>query len=771
MRSLVSQVMITKTKTTMMRTKLLLALSLFLLCFSAQSQSSKTPKFVKGKVLVPRGGGHEEKDPLVGANVYWKGTQVGTMTDASGFYKLETENHTDTLVFSFIGYKTGYVLWKGQEWVEVVLTSGELLEGAEVIVDAGSTRMQMLDPLGFQTLDQRELTKAACCNLSESFETNASIDGAYTDAVTGTRQIKMLGLDGKYVDMNKDNIPTIRGLSTVFGLGYIPGPWIRQIAISKGVGSVTAGYESITGQINIAIKDPVESERYYLNFYGSNGGRLEANVHTRQNVGRKWATSIMAHANMNNIEQDNNKDGFMDNALKEMVVFRNEWKFQGDRGIEGTYQITAMQNTIQAGQLNSIDASTIEGGLWTSDYTSTHIEGAAKTGYVWPKFPHRTLGTQFSGEWHDQEANYGERVYSGHQRTARANILYVSLIGNTDHKFTVGGSFLYDEYDETLDSLRYTRTEVVPGIYGEYTWSRLERFTLVAGMRLDDNSLYGLFWTPRAHFRYSFSENTSFKLMAGKGYRTSNVIMENVGQLASSRAWIIESEEGVDGFGLQPEVAWNFGTNLMHKFRLNYREASVSIDFYRTEFENQIVTDLENPREARFYNLEGSSFSNSAQIEFGWSPARRWDVRLAYRWLQVQTDYDEGRLDVPLVSTHRAFANGSYETKKNNKGAQWRFDATVQWVGDVRLPNTEANPEEYQLNERSDDYFLVSAQITRAFNSKFELYVGGENLLNYRQPNAILAAENPNGEFFDASMVWAPVFGAMAYGGIRWSVK
>jgi len=282
---------------------------------------------------------------------------------------------------------------------------------------------------------------------------------------------------------------------------------------------------------------------------------------------------------------------------------------------------------------------------------------------------------------------------------------------------------LYDDYDETLDTLNYSRTEIVPGVYGEYSWSRLERFTLVAGMRLDANNLFGLFWTPRAHFRYSFSENTSIKFMAGKGYRTSNVIMENVGQLASNRTWIIQSEDGVDGFGLQPEIAWNFGTNLMHNFRLNYREASISFDFYRTEFENQVVTDLENPREVRFYNLEGRSFSNSAQAEFSWSPARRWDLRMAYRWLQVQTDYTSERLDVPLVSTHRAFTNLSYETNKNEKKGQWKFDVTVQWVGDVRLPSTEANPEEYQVAARSEDYFLLSGQITKVFTERFEVYL------------------------------------------------
>lgn len=755
-------------RTTTMMTIKYTALFIAVLCFSLMSSETSAQRNVKGKVFVPCESGDGSLDPLPGASVYWKGTQEGTTTDAAGFFKLSTQSATDTLVFSFVGYVTGYLPFDGESWLEIQLTPGELLEEAEVVERSSGQRIEMLNPLITQSLDRKELTKAACCNLSESFETNASVDASYTDAVTGTRQIRMLGLDGKYVETLKGNLPTIRGLSTVYGLYYVPGPWIDQIFISKGVGSVTSGFESISGQINIAMKNPVSAEEYYLNTYVNQGGRMELNLHTRQNVSRKWATTVMLHSEYNDFEMDNNRDGFMDNPLKEDIILRNEWKYQGDRGVEGEYSMTAVAANAWSGQLSSVrdEASGVE--PWRANVKSQHAELTAKTGYVFPGMSWRSIGTQFSGEYHRQSSNFGPRIYNGTQNYFRANVLYASIIGNTNHKFTTGMSFVYDSYDEQLDSLSFNRTEQVPGAFFEYTWSQLEKFTVVAGMRSDLHNMYGLYLTPRLHARYSFTEHTSVKAVGGRGYRTANVIMENIGQLASSRSWIIDREEGLGGFGLRPEVAWNYGVNFLHRFNLYFREASISLDFYRTDFENQVVTDLENAREVRFYNLEGGSYSNSAQAEFAWSPARRVDLRLAYRWLEVRTDYKVGTRDVPLVSTHRAFANLAYETMMNKAGKHWRFDATFQWIGDQRLPSTEANPEAFQLDARSDDYYLLGAQVTRAFSKQFEVYLGGENLLNFRQPNAILSAEQPNSEFFDASLVWGPVFGAMAYAGIRW---
>jgi outer membrane receptor for ferrienterochelin and colicin len=710
-------------------------------------------------------------DALPGATVYWENTQIGAATNDEGEFVLPLTDKTNVLIVSFVGYTTYSVEYNGEEFLEVVMEEGEQLDAAEVEAVRQSTEISLIDPLIAQTLSREELCKAACCNLSEAFETNASVDAAFTDAVTGTRQIRMLGLDGKYTQIMTDNMPSVRGLSSIYGLTYVPGTWINQIFISKGAGSVTSGYESITGQINVAMLNPDNAEKAHINVYGNQGGRIELNGHFNQKVGDHWGTILLGHGEFNNQRIDNNGDGFLDNPLKQDFIVRNEWHYRGDGGMGGQYMVSWMESDQTSGQTEYDPYLEILNNIWGAHIRTSRLEASAKTGFVFRDKEWKSFGSQLSALKHNQESSFGSTNYVGEQITFRGNLLYASIIGNTDHKFTTGVSYVYDDFDEQLDTTRYLRTEQVPGAFFEYSWTNLEVLSLIAGIRVDQNNLYGLIVTPRLHFRYSLNENIALKLAAGKGFRSPNVIMENVGLLASSRQWVIAAEEEQPGFGLKPEEAWNFGVNYTHKFQLNYRDAALAVDFYRTEFVDQVVVDLETAGEARFYNLSGQSYSNSAQAEFSWTPFRRFEMRIAYRWLDVQADYAKGQLQKPLVASHRAFLNLGYQTKQNEKEGQWKFDLTTQVVGDKRIPNTQDNPEQYELPVRSDPYMVMNAQITRVFGPSFELYLGAENLTNYRQPNAILAAEDPQSEFFDASLIWGPVFGRMVYGGLRWNIE
>jgi outer membrane receptor for ferrienterochelin and colicins len=747
--------------------------------FGAWNQTS-TPSKIKGIVYTTeQEGDHtghdhapgEHVETLPGASVYWKGTNIGTSTDIQGIFRLETTTLTDTLAVSFVGYGVAYVAYEGQKMLEIILNPGKELGEAVVEAERENVSISLIDPLNAQRISSGELKRDACCNLSESFESNASVDAAFTDAVTGTRQIKMLGLDGKYSQILKDNIPNVRGLGVIYGLGYIPGPWINEIFISKGAGSVTSGYESITGEINVAMKNPENSEKFHLNMYANQGGRLEMNVHTRQKVSETWGTTVMLHSEWNNQRMDNNGDGFLDNPLKEDIVLRNEWHLNSKSGVNGVYQITGIQTRGAAGQLAADRNGEVLSNVWGMHQQTTRVEASAKTGYIFKRQNWRSFGSQISGVYHQQDARFGDRNYSGKQESFRANLLYSSILSNSNHKFVTGVSFIHDAFDERLDSTTYRRTEQVPGAYFEYTWTNLERFSLVAGMRLDQHNIYGLFWSPRLHARYSINELNSIKLSAGKGYRTSNVIMENVGRLASNREWIIRSGN-LPGFGLEAEEAWNFGINYVSKFKLNYREATLSVDAYHTNFVNQTVMDMDaDAGQLLIYNLDGASFSNSAQAEFAWTPRRRLEMRLAYRWLDVQTDYEGVRRSVPFVSKHRGFLTMGYKTKPGKNKSEWRFDGTIQWIGQQRLPDTSMNPEEFQVSANAPDYVQINAQISRAFSPLFELYLGAENLGNFRQDRPIVSAEDPFGEYFDASMMWGPVFGRMIYGGLRWTIE
>ncbi len=740
-----------------------------------------------------------KKETLIGAVLVWEGTRSGTVTDEMGKYHIGIAPNSSNLLVSYVGYKTDTIQYSGQTQLDITLELDGRTNQIEIVGDVGATHITMRNPLNFQTLNEKELCKAACCNLSESFETNASIDAAFADAITGTRQIRMLGLDGKYTQMMFDNIPSVRGLSSTYGLTYVPGPWVKSIFISKGVGSVTSGYESMTGQINVALKNPDNAERFQLNAYAGSGGRTELNLVFRparsevdedakaRNTHPKkvqFQPVFLAHAAMSQFRTDMNGDGFLDNPLFSNVILRNEWHLETKHGFGGQYTINYLRMKNVSGTLEYDPLDEVKSRLWGVDITTDRYDFSGKTGYVFEEKPWKSFGSQVSLSWHDQRGHYGFRRYEGQQLSGRVNFLFASRIVNDSHKFTAGVSYVYDDYFEkitygeippvNLSSLQLNRTEMVPGAFFEYTLNLQDKFILVAGLREDYHNTYGALFTPRLHARYSFSDNSTLKLVSGRGFRTANLLMDNVGILAGNRDIVIQGNDPGGIFGLKMEQAWNFGLILSQKFKLNHREAVLSIDGYRTEFVDQVVLDQEQPTIARFYNLEGKSYSNSLQAELQWTPLKRLDWRLAYRWLEVRTQFSEGLLDRPLVNKHRAFTNLAYETKAKKNGSQWRFDATVQWISRKRLPYTGAHPhdmEDTHATSYSEDYWQLMAQVTYVFRKNVELYVGGENLTNFMVHDAITSAENPSSEYFDGSLLWGPVFGRMGYVGLRWIIE
>jgi len=771
-------------------------------------------KQVKGKVLAPEShighdhaeGEHEGEavyDILPGATVVWKGTTVGTMTDQFGFFKLPALNLGDTLQVSMIGYETVGLVYTGWDYLDIPLEPGIFLNEAQVEARRSTTSISLLDPLNIQQLNRKELAKAACCNLSEAFETNASVDASFTDAVTGTRQIRMLGLDGKYTQLLVDNLPGPRGLNVVQGLSFIPGPWIDNISISKGTGSVINGYESITGQINVAMRNPENAEPLHINLYVSGDGRLEWNHVSRHQVNRRWSTALLSHAELGTAINDRNNDTFLDTPLKRDLVFRNEWKFRGDRGIRGEYAFSSVMMNRLAGQASAFSDSdspfellqpsledTDSSSAWTAATKISRLEASAKTGFVFPAKSWQSIGTQFFASTHTQEHKFGNRSYEGTEDYFRGNVLFSGIINNTDHKFTTGVSFVYDDFNEIgtwgaefdeWDSENDTisRTEIVPGAFFEYTWTAGERLVVVAGLRGDHHNLYGNFASPRLHVRYSLAEETSIKLVAGRGFRTANVFMEQLGSWASNRRWDIQED-------LAPEVATNLGLNLVSKFRLNSRDASLSLDGYFTNFDNRIIVDLYNsPHEVSIYNLNNSggypsrSSSTTVQLEFDWSFHRRLDIRAAYRWVDAVTGYASGDFDAgngfemqqdPYVSKHRAFTQWSYASKVSKEGKQTRIDATVQWVGPQALPVPGGMASMHP--SVSPSFTQVNLQLTQVLPGNLELYIGVENLTNVKQMSPI-AGTNDGGldlENFDASLVYGPILGRMSYAGLRWTL-
>jgi outer membrane receptor for ferrienterochelin and colicin len=381
------------------------------------------------------------------------------------------------------------------------------------------------------------------------------------------------------------------------------------------------------------------------------------------------------------------------------------------------------------------------------------------------------MGLQLSFLHHTQDNFYGINDYNGLQQTFYANYIFQGILGTTNHKYKTGASYMWDNVVENYRDYNFKRIESVPGVFGEYAYNHLENFNLVAGLRADYHNYYGLFFTPRLHSRYSFNKgNTVVRASAGRALKTANIFTDNAAFMASSRQFIVIASDSTKPYGLNPEVAWNYGINFLHKFKLNYHDAQLVLDVYRTHFVNQVVADVDfNPQKVLLYNLNGKSFSNTIQTEFSWEVRKRLDVRLAYRYIDTRTQYFSGLLPKYLLGKHRAFITISYVTKDQH----WQFDFTTHWNSAKRLPFTNMNPVEYQRSNYSPDYFIMNAQATYKTGvlKKFEIYVGVENALDVKQSGPIVSSSNPFGNYFDASMVWGPIYGRMFYGGLRYKIK
>ncbi|MDG2498435.1 MAG: TonB-dependent receptor [Flavobacteriaceae bacterium] len=710
--------------------------------------------------------------PLLGANVFWLNTTIGTITSEDGMFTLPYEPSYKKLVISFVGYKTDTLTVDSPKMIHHLLKASEDLGEVTLSARKKSSATSFLTSQNISTISSKELLKAACCNLSESFETNPSIDVNFTDAISGTKQIKMLGLTSPYILIATENIPSIRGASQAYGLSFIPGTWVESIQITKGAGSVVNGFESIAGQINTELVKPTTDNRIFVNAFGSLNGRTELNTHYNTTLSDKWSTGLYVHANNRSQKFDRNNDSFLDMPLSKQLNIMNRWQYSNlQKGLISFLNVRYLTDEKQAGQLD-FDPQTdrLSTTVWGSKIATKRFEVSSKFGYVNPEIPYQSLGLQISYSDHDQASYFGLNQYDIRHKSLYSNLVYNSIISDSRHKIKTGLNATYDDYNERVGMDFYDRNERSIGGFFEYSFDNLEALNLTAGIRLDHHNLLGTFVTPRLHARYTPWEKSAFRISFGRGKRAANIFAENQKLFATSRTINIQSTAG-NIYGLEPEIAWNYGVSFLQGFTLFDRKADLTLDFYRTDFQNQVVVDYENPYEVNFYNLEGSSFANSFQVEFSVNILDRMDFKTAYKFYDVKTQYKSGKLNKPLTSQHRVFANLSFETAKTEKQGIWKFDTTFNWFGKQRFSSTSTSPEAFQLPTYSPTISTLNAQVTKIFSDAFELYVGAENITNVTQENPILSSENPFGSNFDTTFVYGPIFGSTYYTGLRYKLN
>ena len=706
-----------------------------------------------------QGHGHR----LAFANVYWVGaTQVAT-TDEFGEFKIpKAKGNENRLVASFVGFQNDtVVVVPGQKRIEFFLESAADLSAVTISGGGEGSFVSKMNAIKTEITTESGLQKLACCNLSESFENSATVDVGYADAITGARKIQMLGLSGIYSQLMIENVPAMRGLASNYGLNYIPGSWMQSIQVSKGTSSVINGYESTTGQINVEYKKPEHtSEQLFVNLYGSSDLRFEGNINAVIKVGERVSTMLLTHGSFNQYKFDHNSDGFLDMPLGWQANVVNRWTFEDKNDGHTQVILNYLQEERRGGQISyyapPAESSTF---LYGSEVATKRLQAIVKSGFRFKK-PYQSLGIIASGTWHDQESFFGRTVYDATQTSAYANLIYQSIIKHSHHKISTGASFMLDDTREQLNDSAFARTEWVPGAFGQYTYELPLKLDVILGFRADYHNDYGVLLTPRLHLRWNITEQTTLRASAGRGYRSPRVLTENMSYLASNR--LLQFNED-----FHMEHAWNYGLNVTQEFAIDEnRKITLSADFYRTDFTNRIIVDMDQDvHKIVFYNLNGRSYSNSFQADVTVQPLKRFDVSLAFRWNDSKSTYNGMLKQTPYVSKYKGLLTLSYATKYE----RWKFDVTSQYNGPSRLPYTGGSPEVYARADYSPDYFILHAQITKKFRV-LDIYAGGENLLNVTQHHPIVSPDNPDSPYFDASMIWGPLMGRTFYAGLRYKL-
>jgi outer membrane cobalamin receptor len=712
---------------------------------------------IKGKVF---GKTETDRETLAAANVYWLDNQKGTTTDSEGNFSLSRTSKNKKLVVSYIGYLSDTLEAGDKTYIEITLKPDAAL--SEVVIKADKTLS--LEPMQTEMLTVKDLQKAACCNLSESFETNASVEVGQADAVSGSKQLKMLGLDGIYAQIMTEKMGFARGLLTRNGMNFIPGTWLKSVDLNKGAGSVTDGYESVTGQINAELVKPENSEKWLLNLYANEGGRTEINSNHSFRVSEKWSSALLVHGSSQLIENDENKDGFRDIPKYYQVNLLNRWNYRGEFR-EAQLGAHVVYDNRLGGMVNTPWQNQNAVGLpYGAGSTAKSLRVWSKTGFISKSKEGRSLGVILSGNLNELRSYWGLNDYDGMQKNANATVIFQTPVGVGDDLKT-GVSFVYDDYRQQFHqnipvSAQFSqdRSERVAGVFAEYTFNGINNLTAVGGLRADKHNLYGNFLFPRLHLKYELSENSILRFSTGRGMRVANVFVDFAHFLASSRIVTLENN-------LRPELAWNTGGSFSHKFYLAERAGIFTTDFYRTVFQNQIIADLETKDyHLSFYNLRGASYANSFQAELKYEVLKGFNVNLAYKYYDIKATYDGILYEVPFVSKHRGFVNLAYETPNE----KWQFDFTTHYFGSRRMPYTSY--WEHLHGKRTPAYVIIHAQITRNWKN-LAVYIGAENLNNFMQHAPIVAADAPYGQKFDGGMIWAPIMGRMSYAGMRFYIN
>ena len=753
------------------------------------------------------------EQPLIGASLYWKNTTAGATTSVDGTFSLRRVSGFETLVVDYLGYDILEMEMSDKDVNEVTIKLQPSAVDIDEVVVEGQQRGNYAKQGGITRQEQISfagLCKMACCSLAESFENSASVTVGYSDAISGARQIKMLGLAGTYTQILDENRPIMQGAGATYGLSYTPGMWLNSIQVSKGVASVTAGHEAITGQINLEHRKPTDDERFFLNVYFDSELRPEINMSSAIPLtpDKSLSTVIMAHGSLDTSKHDMNKDGFADMPKANQINVANKWLWQNSGGVQLRWGWKVVNENRLGGQMDYKKSlydemvNNLESNIYGSAIHNRNINAYVKAGI--PVGYERT----FTGDPADAVQNnvamvfdydnyltdsyFGRSNIDVKENTFRFNITYAHYFTQRS-SLNAGASFyarmMNDNYshfgsrDEANNiwMLNNKSTLMEPGIFAEYTYQIEEKFSLVAGIR-GDYALVGDNYyaqevkskpliTPRAHIKWNITPRTTLRASAGMGYRRQNLVTDNIWMMTTSREIF-----NLNGLKDDMEAAATFGGSLSQTFPLAGDDmATISFDYFRTQFFNTMVFDQETADNSiLIYNSTGKSFTDNYQIDFNWTPFRGFDLFATFRYtnakITLERDGEQVLVERPLTSRYKGLINIQYAV------GRWVFDATAQLNGPMRLPELDGDLVKAKENPNlSPIYPMFFAQVSYKM-SNLTLYLGCENIANYMQGTKghgqapIIGGETPYDPGFNSSMVWGPLMGRKFYIGLRLNI-
>ena len=640
-----------------------------------------------------------------------------------------------------------------------------------------------------EVISSAGLRKMACCNLADSFENSASVTVGYSDAVTGARQIRLLGLSGVYTQMLDENRPAMRGIAAPFGLSYVPGQWLESIQVSKGLSTVVNGVESITGQINTEYRKPTDEKPLFVNLSAMNDTKTDFNIASSLQMGDSWSTVILGHVSGNFKTFDHNHDGFRDDPQTLQFNFANRWLYYSPNGVQLRFGIRALQDRRRGGQdgYNHASYTLSPTSPWGSDVQNRSLNAYVKAGF--PLSEDNSRNIAFVGDYSITDMNMwaGATNYAGIQNSGFFNVMLQNEFSQT-HKLTLalGGSLdSYNEHlvrkvlEQSIDTGRRTTDDYVVGLGGEYTFNAEDKFSAIVGLRADWFGGEGLRFTPRLTLKYTPVESVVLRANGGRGLRRALPLIDNIGVFSTGKSFA-----GIFDKHLL-EDAWTYGGNAT--FYLPFGASSdtyLSLDFFGSEFRQQMVVDYEHTLNTiEFYALDGKrSFTRNYQIDFNVEPIRRLTVTATFRYTDARIELaGKGLTEKPLTSRYKGVLNLQYATNLN----KWIFDFTASINGKSRVYDfmedmRDENGNKLYENGYTPAYPLLYLQITKRFKG-VDIYLGAENLTNFRQQRLLagtLVADQTNGmssvntalSDFDASAVWGPIMGTKVYLGLRYTL-